>query len=119
MTRANYHSLKGQAVETVGNLTGAETWQRGGREERVQGDAEYDAARAQGYVEGAADRIGGKKDNIVGAVTGDKNKQFGGTLIACIHVVVGADEVYRFRARGPWRCQAKLLQERLSILRSL
>ena len=82
LTRANYHSLKGQAVETVGNLTGAETWQTSGREERLQGDAEYDAARAKGYVEGAGDRIAGKKDNIIGAVTGDRDKQYSGTWIS-------------------------------------
>ncbi|KAI4517393.1 hypothetical protein K525DRAFT_145306, partial [Schizophyllum commune Loenen D] len=42
------------------------------------GEGEYNAARAKGYAEGTADRITGKKDNIVGAVTGDSSQQAAG-----------------------------------------
>ena len=67
--------MKGSAVETVGNLPGSQDWAQSGKQEHAQGEAEYNAAQAKGYVEGTKDRIGGRKDAVVGAVTGDRQQE--------------------------------------------
>ncbi|KAJ7086152.1 mismatched base pair and cruciform DNA recognition protein [Mycena belliarum] len=79
-TTGQLHSTKGTIVETIGNLTGATSWQQSGKEEHAAGEAEYKAAQAQGYVEGTADRVEGKKDSVVGAITGDKSQQAEGNM---------------------------------------
>ncbi|PSR73022.1 hypothetical protein PHLCEN_2v11126 [Hermanssonia centrifuga] len=77
-TTGQYHSAKGTVVETIGNLTGAQTWQTSGRDEHAQGEAEYNAAQAKGYAEGTIDRLGGKKDAVVGALSGDRQQETAG-----------------------------------------
>jgi uncharacterized protein YjbJ (UPF0337 family) len=82
-TTGQFHSLKGNAVEAVGNLTGAQSWQQSGKEEHAAGETEYNAARAKGYAEGTKDQAGGYKDSVVGAVTGDKTQQAAGKYLVC------------------------------------
>ena len=85
-TSGQFHSTKGNVVEMIGNLTGAESWQKSGQEEHAQGEAEYKAAQAKGAVEGAVDEAKGYGNSVVGAVTGDKSQQASGMCIF-LHLV--------------------------------
>lgn len=62
-------------------MTGAQTWTDSGRQEHSQGEAEYNAAQAKGYAEGAQDRVSGKVDAVMGAVKGDRQQETAGKSI--------------------------------------
>ncbi|KAH9913554.1 uncharacterized protein BXZ73DRAFT_55485 [Epithele typhae] len=75
-----YHSVKGTTVETIGDLTGLDSWKSSGRKEHAEGETEYNAAQAKQYVDGAVDRVDGKIDTVVGAVTGDREQELSGNV---------------------------------------
>ncbi|KAG5641539.1 hypothetical protein DXG03_004798 [Asterophora parasitica] len=79
-TSGQYHSVKGTAVEAIGDLAGANSWQQSGKQADAEGEAGYQAAQAKGYVEGTVDRMTGKKDSIVGAVVGDRTQEIQGNM---------------------------------------
>ena len=76
-----FHSVKGTVVESIGNVTGATSWVDSGKQEHAAGEAEYNAAQAKAWAEGVSDRVEGKKDAIVGAVTGDRSQETKGELV--------------------------------------
>ncbi|KAI5825746.1 hypothetical protein K523DRAFT_323417 [Schizophyllum commune Tattone D] len=77
-TSGQYHEKKGNLKKTIGRLLRLRGTEDRGRIEHAQGTGEYNAARAQGYAEGTGDRITGKKDSVVGAITGDHSQQHAG-----------------------------------------
>ena len=62
----------------MGDLTGAKSWTESGKQEHTSGETEYKAAQAKGYADGTLDRLGGKKDAVVGAVAGDREQEASG-----------------------------------------
>jgi uncharacterized protein YjbJ (UPF0337 family) len=73
-----YHSAKGTVVESLGDVTGIKSWKDSGNQEHTAGEAEVQAAKSKGYTEGTLDRVGGKKDGVVGAVAGDRQQEAAG-----------------------------------------
>jgi len=69
-------------------MTNSESWQTSGKQEHAQGEAEYKAAQAEGYVEGTKDRALGYKDSVVGALVGDSAQQTSGMSFPLLYIVV-------------------------------
>ena len=78
------HSAKGAILETVGNLTGNQNLKQSGREEHAAGQREVEAAKAKNVAEGVTDRAVGKKDAVVGGLTGDRSQEIAGELLSLL-----------------------------------
>lgn len=70
-----YDSTIGSAKVTLGRMTGTESWQRAGAEQRTRGQSEYEAARTQEYAEGMKSQMGGREHAIAGAVARDREQE--------------------------------------------
>ncbi|KAE8216844.1 hypothetical protein CF327_g97 [Tilletia walkeri] len=70
--------MAGQALGYVAPETSA-SLEKTGAQQHAIGETETKAAQAQGYVEGMVDKATGKKDSIVGAVTGDEMQEAQGS----------------------------------------
>ena len=88
-----FHSAKGAVLETVGNLTGSTNLKQSGREEHAAGQREVEAAKAKNLGEGVTDRAVGKKDAVVGGLTGDRSQQVAGELPLSLLLQIGRAHV--------------------------
>lgn len=77
---ANYNSTMGMAKDTLGSALGATDLAQQGQKQKADGDAEYKAAQAQEYAEGAVDAVSGKVNQVYGAVTGDTAREIDGKV---------------------------------------
>ncbi|KAJ7272485.1 hypothetical protein C8J57DRAFT_1129526 [Mycena rebaudengoi] len=75
-----FHSMKGTAVEAMGNATGMTSMENSGKQEHAEGEAEVKGAQAKGMAEGMIDRAMGMKDSIVGSVMGNQAQQASGNV---------------------------------------
>ena len=68
-------------------MTGNPTLRQSGREEHAAGQREVEAAKAKNVAEGVTDRAVGKKDAVVGGLTGDRSQQLAGEFTLSPSVV--------------------------------
>ena len=75
----------GKVEETIGDLTGLESWKTSGQKRQAEGNVEYKQAQTQGYVEGTKERVQGTFDKLTGSVTGDSTQEVSGTFFGFPH----------------------------------
>ncbi|GAA6050617.1 hypothetical protein JCM3770_001490 [Rhodotorula araucariae] len=74
----NYNSTVGSLKAALGDAVGIPSLSQSGHSQANAGNAEYKLAQAEAYGQGTADRLEGKLDRVIGAVTGDKTREAGG-----------------------------------------
>ncbi|ORX92505.1 DNA binding protein [Basidiobolus meristosporus CBS 931.73] len=72
---ANLKSAGGAIKENLGNMMGNEQMQAEGKADRASADAEYKGAQAQGYAQGAGEKIKGNIKDTVGGALGNEQMQ--------------------------------------------
>ncbi|DBB03107.1 hypothetical protein WJX77_004682 [Trebouxia sp. C0004] len=70
----NAKSTAGSIKENLGGLV-SDQWAAEGKQQRVEGDAEVEAAKTKGYAEGAGDSLAGGLKKNLHKVTGNDAKQ--------------------------------------------
>ncbi|ORX91919.1 DNA binding protein [Basidiobolus meristosporus CBS 931.73] len=79
---ANIKYAIGYVQETVGSVLGNEQMQAEGATKQPQADAEYEAAQAQGYAQGAGEKLKGNVKDTVGSAIGNEHMQAEGKASA-------------------------------------
>ena len=82
----NVKNAVGKTEETIGNVTGLESFQTSGKKRQAEGDVECKQAQAQGYVEGTKDRVVGTVENLKGSLTGDTSQEISGMCSYFAHL---------------------------------
>ncbi|ORX91917.1 hypothetical protein K493DRAFT_316956 [Basidiobolus meristosporus CBS 931.73] len=72
---ANIKYTTGYVQETAGSVLGNEQMQAEGAAKQAQADAEYKAAQAQGYAQGAGEKLKGNVKDTVGSAIGNEQMQ--------------------------------------------
>ena len=80
-------------------MMGVDSWKQSGKEEHAAGEAEINAAKAKGHAEGTFDRLAGKKDTLVGAVTGDRGQEASGTFLSTLNEILTLTAVRQSSSR--------------------
>eukprot|EP00891_Asterochloris_glomerata_P002230 jgi/Astpho2/2230/Aster-03212 len=76
----------GVVKENVGHVLGNEQMKADGTKQKTEGDAEYKAAQAKGYAEGAKDDlVGGVKKNVAKVTGNDESEAKSKPLSAYVH----------------------------------
>lgn len=68
----NATSAMGAVKENIGAAVGNRSMQANGAAERAKGNAEVEAAKAQGYAKGTVDNVSGSVKNAAGQVLGNE-----------------------------------------------
>ncbi|ORY01629.1 putative cruciform DNA binding protein [Basidiobolus meristosporus CBS 931.73] len=72
---ANLKSASGAVKENVGSAFGNEQMQAEGKATRTEGNAEYKKAQAEGYAQGAGEKLKGNVKDTVGSAIGNEQMQ--------------------------------------------
>ncbi|KAJ3294865.1 hypothetical protein HK104_003206 [Borealophlyctis nickersoniae] len=71
----NMTATAGSIKESVGRMVGSAQMQAEGAAKRTEGNAEIQAAKTQGYTEGAVDSMGGSIKKHAGSAIGNEGMQ--------------------------------------------
>ncbi|ORX78768.1 putative cruciform DNA binding protein [Basidiobolus meristosporus CBS 931.73] len=72
---ANVKAASGAVKENVGSAIGNEQMQAEGKARRAEGNAEYKKAQAEGYAQGASEKLKGNVKNTVGCAIGNEQME--------------------------------------------
>jgi uncharacterized protein YjbJ (UPF0337 family) len=71
----NYNAAVGAVKEMVGSTLGYTELEKSGAQQRLDGNAEIEAAKASEYVSGAGDKVKGTVKENIGSTLGDEKME--------------------------------------------